>query len=298
MKIHTKTVWDMETLAIVEDIFHEIPDDSPVALCDRSAQAAANTAAGTAGNTAAGLNASAGAIGGTLNPFLTNETLHPQGYSQQDLTSQLAASEAGAGGAAGGLTGEAQLQAARTRNSSGFTGALDEASRQREKAAASTSEGIAANDADVKLKQQQEGAQGLQGLYGTDQDAALKSMGIQTGDINAGVEAGKSGWLQNATGVISALNGAGTGAAITKYCWIAAEIFGGWYDPRTVRVRGWLWFEFSRTWYGSALVALYRRFGERVAKQIRRDPLLRVLFTPIFNLALRKAQKWSQRACF
>lgn len=216
MKIHTVTVWDIETLAIIEDIFHEISDDSPVALCDRSAQGAANTAAGTAGSTAAGLNANAAAIGSNITPFLTQEMLHPQGYSQQDLTSQLDAAEAGAGGATGGLTGEAALQAARTRNSSGFTGALDDAARQRAKAAAGASEGIASSNADLKQKQQQEGAAGLQNLYGTDQDAALKSMGIQTGDIDASVNAGKSGWLQNATSVLSALNGSAQAASSAK----------------------------------------------------------------------------------
>jgi hypothetical protein len=216
VKIHTLTVWDIETLEIIEDVFHEIPNDSPVALCDRSAQASANSGASTAASTAAGLNANAGAIGSSITPFLTQEMLHPQGYSQQDLTSQLDAAQAGAGGATGGITGQANLQAARTRNSSGFTGALDDAARQRDKAAASSSEGIAANDADLKQKQQQEGAAGLQGLQATDQGDALKSMGIQTGDINASVDAGKSGWLQNATGIINTLSGAATGAAGLK----------------------------------------------------------------------------------
>jgi hypothetical protein len=36
-------------------------------------------------------------------------------------------------------------------------------------------------------------------------EAALKAMGIQTQDINAEIEAGKSGWFQNMTGLISAL---------------------------------------------------------------------------------------------
>jgi hypothetical protein len=50
----------------------------------------------------------------------------------------------------------------------------------------------------------------MAGLYNTDTDAMLKAMGIQTGDINAQTEAGKSGWFQN-------LNALGqTGADIFK----------------------------------------------------------------------------------
>jgi len=35
----------------------------------------------------------------------------------------------------------------------------------------------------------------------------LKAMGIQTGDINAQLEAGKSGWFQNLTGGLNAVTG-------------------------------------------------------------------------------------------
>ena len=50
----------------------------------------------------------------------------------------------------------------------------------------------------------QAGAAGMAGLYNTDTDAMLKAMGIQTGDINAQTEAGKSGWFQNLTQGIDA----------------------------------------------------------------------------------------------
>jgi hypothetical protein len=164
---------------------------------DRAASGAAQTAGKTAGDTATSEGASANGISANLTPFLTQQLLHPSGYSQQDLTQQLNSSEAGAGGADSAITGDAATMAARSRNPAGFTASLDEAARTRDKAAAGASEGIAAKNADVKLGQQQDAAKGLGSEYGEDTDAMLKSMGVQTGDINAQTEAGKSGWFQN-----------------------------------------------------------------------------------------------------
>jgi hypothetical protein len=67
----------------------------------------------------------------------------------------LGAAEGGAGGSTAGLTTEANLADARNRNSGGFSGALDDAARQKDKALAGTSEGIAGQNADLQQKQQQ-----------------------------------------------------------------------------------------------------------------------------------------------
>jgi hypothetical protein len=50
-------------------------------------------------------------------------------------------------------------------------------------------------------------------MYGTDVNAQLKAMGIIPEDINAGLNAGKSGWLQNTEGVLGTLSGMGSSAA-------------------------------------------------------------------------------------
>lgn len=164
----------------------------------RAATGQAQGAATTAADTGANEGAAANGISANLTPFLTQELTHPQGYSQQDLTQQLNAGEAGAGGTTSGITGQAALQGARNRNPAGFTGALDSAARDRTKAAAATSEDIAAKDADVKQQQQQAGAKGLAGMYGEDTDAMLKSMGMVAPDVNSEVNASKTGWLQDA----------------------------------------------------------------------------------------------------
>lgn len=79
----------------------------------------------------------------------------------------------------------------------------------------------------------------------------------------------------------------GVGNALPP-CWIAAEIFGGWHEPRTIEVREWLIARFE----GSALLDFYRRHGERTAQAIQRHRSLRAIFTVVCNLALRQARKW------
>jgi hypothetical protein len=169
----------------------------------------ATTAATTAGTVAADYGTGATGISSTLTPFLTRELNNPGGISQQDQTAELSAAEGGAGGLAGGLATKADERAGATGNASGSGASLDDIAREREKAAAGAGEGIAANDAKVKLNQQQEGAQGLAGMYGTDVNAQLKGMGVQTGDINTEVNAGSHGWFQNMTNLIASVRGGG-----------------------------------------------------------------------------------------
>jgi hypothetical protein len=108
----------------------------------------------------------------------------------------LGAAEAGAGGSTAGLNTEANLAAARNRNSGSLSGAIADASRQKDKALASTSEGIEANNAQLQEQQKQEAAQGLQRMSGQDTDAQLKSMGLIPSDVNAGVNANSAPWEQ------------------------------------------------------------------------------------------------------
>jgi hypothetical protein len=181
----------------------------------------ASNAEGTAAATGATLGGEAQAIGANVTPFLTEEMLHPQGIGQTGLSAETAAAEGGAGGAASGLMGVANERAAASRNAGGFSAALDEAARQRDKAAAGSSEGITANNEMLKQQQSQEGAAGLQHMYGTDTSGMLNAMGQEHEDINSEVNANNSGWLQNAlaiantgakvAGAVAGLKGSGGG---------------------------------------------------------------------------------------
>ena len=173
----------------------------------RSAVNQASEAYTNAGNTANTLGGEAQGIGSTLTPFLTQEMLHPQGVGQTGLAAETASGLAGAGGAASGLTGAAGERAAVSRNAGGFSAALDDAARQRAKGAAGVSEGITANNEQLKQQQSQEGAHGLQGMYGTDTSGMLNAMNQQHEDINSEVNANNSGWLQNTLNVIKTITG-------------------------------------------------------------------------------------------
>lgn len=169
-------------------------------------------AAKTASNTAANFGGVATAEGDNARNFLTQEMLHPQGVGQQGLSAETAAATGGAGGAASGLTGQAIQRAAVTRNGGAANAVLGDIARDRMKAAAGASEEIAANNEQLKQQQQQEGAAGLQKMYDTDTSGMLQAMGQEAPDVNAAVNADNSGWLQNATNLLSTLNGAGTAA--------------------------------------------------------------------------------------
>ncbi|MFP5230769.1 MAG: hypothetical protein ACLGXA_24395 [Acidobacteriota bacterium] len=178
----------------------------------RSAVNQAQNAATTAGNTASGYGAGASTISSTLVPFESRQLTNPSGMSQQDIGAQLTAGLAGAGGATAGLAGAANKDAATTRNPVGFSAALDAASRNRAKAAASTSEGIAANNANVKLNQQQTAGDILGKMYSTDVSGQNQASSQIAPDINAQVNASNSGWLQNLLKTVSTIGGAAGGA--------------------------------------------------------------------------------------
>jgi hypothetical protein len=120
----------------------------------------------------------------------------------------LANAMGGAGGAASGITGQANLEAGRSRNDAGFSTALDSAARSRTQAAAGAAEGVAANNAGLKQDQSNNAAKMLSGLYGTDVGAQNEAMNTANNATQVGTEAGKSGWLQNMNSIISTLAGA------------------------------------------------------------------------------------------
>lgn len=267
----------------------------------RQQQAQANQTFGTASGNAAQYGNDASSIGGTLTPFLTQRMLNPQGYSQGDMGAMLANAMGGAGGATSGITGQANLEAGRSRNDAGFSTALDDAARQRTAASAQASEGVAANNANVKQDQSNSAAKMLSGLYGTDVGAQDSSLNTANNATQTGIQAGQSGWLQNVTGVLGALGGiaGGAGSAMTGYfgsqgakngCWIAAELYGGWEDPRTIDVRQWIFGDFAKTAIGAIACSLYLRFGERIAEMIRVHRWMRKPFKALFDCALRKAR--------
>jgi hypothetical protein len=206
---HTQTIIDMETGEVLFDRSYEYRGEW--ALCDRAAQKEAKQAAGTDATVAGNQGAAASQINSVLTPQLEKQATNPTGYNPTDLNSMLVASQQGAGGANSGITGQANLTAARTRNAGGFTNALDEAARVKNRQLSQNALGIQNQNANVKLDQQQSAQKALQGLYGTDTSAQLSAMGLVPGAVNSEVNAGNSGWLQNTEGIMNSLGNLGKG---------------------------------------------------------------------------------------
>jgi hypothetical protein len=198
MQITTRLTISMLTGAVLEHEFYMY--DGPLALCDRAAQAAATSAGKQATATAATAGGNAAGEEAALSPFYTNEMNAKHGFDPNQTGELLTNALAGAGGSAGSVTGQAGLEAARTRNPSGFTKSLDEAARDSAKTAAGASEGIAAEDIMAAKQENQQGAAGEMGLFGENTKAQLGAMGQEAGDVNAEINAGNSGWEQQLEG--------------------------------------------------------------------------------------------------
>lgn len=149
--------------------------------------------------------------GATLNPFYAQEMKAKHLYDPTQVNELLTAADAGAGGAFGGAEGEMKAEAARTGNATTLTKSLDEMARNRAKAAAGASEGIAAQDVMGAKQLNQEGAAGMQGLYGTNVGGQLGAMKTGLEAVQGEMQANK-GWFNNLTQDLANLGTAASGA--------------------------------------------------------------------------------------
>lgn len=62
-------------------------------------------------------------------------------------------------------------------------------------------------------------------------------------------------------------------------CWVAAEIFGGWYAPKTVLARNYM-----NTRAPKWLLRGYIKYGRRIAEFIKDYPIFKVIIKPLFEL--------------
>jgi|GEM_PF-2468248 len=129
-------------------------------------------------------------------------------------------------------------------------------------------------------------------LYGTSSGAANSALGeeVKSGETPSFLDTLGSSFAQSlGSGVGSWMSGK------LPSCWIAAELYGGWDDPRTIVFRAWLHGEFRLHWYGVLPVAAYRRWGKQMAAYIHmpEHSFARALFQRIFDAGLRRAKRWA-----
>jgi hypothetical protein len=182
---------------------------------DRSLQQTAQQGAKTAQQVGGQYGNQAGQVGAQLVPTLERDINNPTGYTPSQSNAMLVAGEQGAGGATAGVTGQAGLNAMRTRNSGAMSGVLDQAARTRGQTLSENALNVQNQSARLAQSKRADALRQLQGIYGTDVSAQLGAMGQVAPDVNAGVNAGQVGWLQNTEGILKALGelGGGVGAA-------------------------------------------------------------------------------------
>ena len=172
--------------------------------------AAANTAAaqgavGTYGQSAAN-------EGANLNPLYNQEEHAQHLYDPTQGNEILTNAESGAGAATGAEQGALINNATRTGNATGVTKSLDEMARDKAKAAAGASEGIAAQDVMGAKALNQQGAAGMQGLYGVNTGAQLNAMKQANADVQTQQEL-NPGWLKGVEGIVNTAANAASSAA-------------------------------------------------------------------------------------
>jgi hypothetical protein len=157
------------------------------------------------------LGTSATKEGDQLNPFFSREMNATHLYDPNQTNELLTNAEAGSGGAFGGAEGEIKANAARTGNATTLTKSLDELARDKAKTAAGASEGIAAQDVMGAKQLNQQGAAGMQGLYGTNVSGQLGAMKQANEDVNTELATQPKDWASQLTSLAN-LGGSVAGA--------------------------------------------------------------------------------------
>lgn len=116
------------------------------------------------------------------------------------------------------------------------------------------------------------------------------SAGGTVAGLSQAVTAANQSQLLGALGGVAGGVGAALGGGFSKGglfgCWIAAEIFGGWFKEETIKVRNFIFGKFAKTWYGSILAKNYTKHGQWAA----RKPAIVWALTPLFKMALQVSE--------
>jgi len=122
---------------------------------------------------------------------------------------------------------------------------------------------------------------GEAGMFGG-QASSFGGQGI--GALNAGVSAAQAA-DQASTGffgsLIGSLAGLG-GSAITKFCWVASELY-GFNSAEMLSIRAWI----ISTWWMQVFAMFYSKHGQGWAALIRRNKIMRCATKRLFDIFLR-----------
>lgn len=125
---------------------------------------------------AAKQNANADNVYGGLEPTLAAEAAHPSGYTPAQKAMADTAAQQSAGGATSGAVGEGGLYAARTRNAGAGQAAIGSSARGAGANLSKAAVGTELSSANLANQRQQQGIQGLGGLYSAQLNSANADM--------------------------------------------------------------------------------------------------------------------------
>jgi predicted transcriptional regulator len=254
------------------------------------------TNAGTAQNQNKRLIGQAQSLYGTVDPILQQEATNPTGYDPSDIAAMNTASQQSLGGSVGATTGQANLEAARTNNAGGFQGAIASSARDARRTLSQNALQVQIANAQLKQQKQQQAISQIAQLYGIDEATAANYLNSSNSALSSENQSHplQQGLLTAGTFISDLASGAKSGAqtyqTLNPGCWIAAAVYDGWEDPRTIDVRRWLNTEFTKTLTGKLVMATYLAVGEPVAWFVKRSNLLKRMFRPLFDRALEKAR--------
>ena len=221
-----------------------------------------------------------------VNPVYQQMISGNDGLSPQQMANGRTAIQQNGGGAVAGAVGQGGLLAARTGNAGGATAAIDDAARG---AMATGSAG------DLQLQQQSDQLAHQNQIAGLSGESQIYSdaNGQANDALKTAASVGPGFWqqfLQNGLAGASSVASAYAGRPATP-CYVAAELYGGWDEPRTVAIRQWLTGPFSERFIGRLVVAVYSRYGQSWAAGVRKSPSMRRFCLGLFNFALRHANR-------
>jgi hypothetical protein len=217
MKVHTRTVWDIESGQLLADEAYEYT--GPLELCNIGTGAKKdlfqNEATGQ--NISATGQNNAASLYGTLNPTLTTMATNPQGINPADMAKIQTSNMQTAGGANAGAVGQGSLLAARTKNAGTADAAIAKSGEAAGQNLSRANLATQNENIGIKNQQQEEGLKGLQGLYGTNEAQALGGLNASNNALATEIKAPQSFWqkyLQGAganamNGIISGVMGGG-----------------------------------------------------------------------------------------
>jgi hypothetical protein len=227
------------------------------------------------------------------------------GPGQQGFTPQeLAAQNSQAINAAAAGNQKAQVAIGENAAKGSATPGIESGITQAERSAAATTEdtGLANTEANITNANYATGRQNYWNAVGEQEKAPGAFEEPSTEAANAVTGANKvTGEQANANeqnSMGTQLLGLGEGlasnaaTAFAGGCWVAAEVFDGWDDPRVSEARNFIFNVWAKeSFIGSLVAKLYLKIGKHFAKIVRQHAGLRRLLKPIFEIAVRKNQK-------